>query len=681
MQNDRKGGDRMADMTERDGLIPPERILNLGIFAHVDAGKTTLTEQFLLRCGKIRQAGSVDSGTAQTDFLSVERERGISVMASTAEIEWRGFHINLIDTPGHMDFAGETERALSVLDGAVLVVSAVEGVQSHTENLWRAFAALGIPCVVFINKLDRVGSDTTGVCRVLGELEGLTPVVLSEASDEGTRDCAVRTIFPDDTALTELLAEVSDEAAEAYINEIPLPHERLCALLGEAVYDRRLTPVLYGSSLLSVGVEALLDAVVNYLPPASHKLTDVVSGVIFKIEHDKSMGKIAHVRLFGGSIGNRDAVAIHGDNDAEGNPRPPEKVTQIRKFNGSRFEDVGRLGPGDIAALCGLSRARVLDTIGAYRHSDAYRLATPYLTVKVSPDDPSRLTALVSAIRELCDEDPLIDYKWISGEREIHISITGEIQREILEVLLRERYGLSAVFSEPSVIYRETPTRAGEGFEAYTMPKPCWAVVRLGIEPLPRGSGVVYDEGRVPHNKLFYKYQTHIKSSLYRSLEQGNYGWELTDMKVTLLDGEHHTIHTHPLDFFVATPMALMDGIRNTGTTLLEPVLDVRITVPTHLFGQVISDVTLMRGESDDPVIRETRCVIPCRLPVATSLDYPVRLASLSGGRAVFSTRFAGYRACPLELGATTERRGINPLDRAKWILYARGAIQPDIRS
>ncbi len=658
--------------------LSPEALINLGIFAHVDAGKTTLTEQILLAAGSIRQAGSVDSGTARTDFLSVERERGISVVAATTHIEWGGHHINIIDTPGHIDFAGETERALSVLDGAILVVSAVEGVQSHTENLWRAFTTLGIPCVVFINKLDRVGSDTAAVLESLTELDGFAPLVLSRASDEGSRTCVVKPIFPSDDILTECLADHSDEVAEAFVNGEALPHGRLLALLKEAVFDRRITPVLFGSSLLSVGIDALLDAVVAYLPPASRRESNGLSGIIYKIEHDKTMGKIAHVRLFGGHIQNRDPVAINEDVDSEGTPLPPQKVTQIRKFNGSRFVDEGALGPGDIAALCGLTRARVFDTIGAYRLSDTYRLATPYLTVKVTPAEPAQLTALVAAIKELCDEDPLIDYKWESGEREIHISITGEIQREIIEVLLKERYGLTATFSAPSVIYRETPARAGEGFEAYTMPKPCWAVLRLGIEPLPRGSGVVYDGGKVPHNKLFYKYQAHIKSSFYSSLSQGNYGWELTDMRVTLLDGEHHTIHTHPLDFFVATPMALMDGIRNTGTVLLEPMLNARITIPDHLLGQIISDITVLRGEFDDPVLRPGRAILDCCLPVSTTLDYPVRLAALSGGRAIYSTRFGGYRECPLELGATTARRGIDPLDRAKWILYARGAIQQD---
>ncbi len=668
----------MADIHEQAGRLSPDKIINIGIFAHVDAGKTTLTEQLLLAAGRIRQAGSVDRGTAQTDFLSVERERGISVMAATTHIEWRGYHINIIDTPGHIDFAGEVERALVALDGAILVVSAAEGVQSHTENLWRAFSALGVPCVIFINKIDRVGCDPQAVFDSLTELEGCVPLAVGGVSGAGTRGCAVTSCFPEADRLTELLAELSDEAAEVYINGETLEETQAAALLHQAVYDRKLTPVLYGASLLSVGISELLDAVVDYLPPASQKQSESLAGLIFKIEHDKTMGKVAHVRLFGGSLGTRDRVTVNGDVNGDGEPMPPQKVTQIRKFNGSRYVDAGEIGPGDIAALCGLGRARVFDTIGAYRMSDAYRLANPYLTVRVTPEEPGQLTSLVTAIRELCDEDPLIDYKWEKSEREIHISITGEIQREIIEVLLKERYGLAAHFSAPSVIYRETPTMAGVGFEAYTMPKPCWAVVKLGIEPLPRGSGIVYDEGRVPHNQLFYKYQTHIKSSFFSSLEQGNYGWELTDMKVTLLGGEHHTIHTHPLDFFVATPMALRDGIRNTGTTLLEPMLQVRITVPEQLLGQVISDVTVMRGEFGEPLMRNGKCILESLLPVATSLDYPTRLAAQSGGRAVYSARFGGYRDCPLELGAVAKRRGVDPLDRAKWILYARGAIQQD---
>lgn len=653
------------------------QVMNIGIFAHVDAGKTTLTEQLLTACGKIRRAGSVDSGTAQTDFLPIERERGISVSAAATELEWGNCRINILDTPGHVDFAGEAERAMIALDAAILVVSAVEGVQSHTENLWRAFSDMQIPCLVFINKLDRVGSDFHRVVEELTEMEGFVPCLLNQPKLEGDRTCAIASALNEDSFI-EVLADYDDAIAEAYLMGETIEPSIVRNALRRLVAERKLTPVACGSSLLSVGITELLDAIVAWLPHADERKTEELSGLIFKIEHDKTMGKVAHVRLFGGAIRNRDSVLINEDKDADGNPLPPEKVTQIRKFNGARYVDIGEVKAGDIAALCGLERARAFDTIGAYRLKDVYRLANPYLTVRISPKNAADLTRLVAAVKELSDEDPLINYKWEKTEREIHISITGEIQREILEVLLKERYGLETVFSAPSVIYKETPAASGIGFEAYTMPKPCWAVVKLGIEPLPLGSGIVYDGGNVPHNKLFYKYQSHIRASLFSSLEQGNHGWELTDMKVTLLDGEHHTIHTHPLDFFVATPMALRDGIHRIGTTLLEPMLRARISASEELLGKILSDITLMRGEFDSPVIKNGGCTVECHLPVATSMDYPVRLAAQSGGKAIYSATFDGYRPCPLELGATTKRRGIDPLDRAKWILYARGAIQAD---
>ncbi|MBO5110675.1 MAG: TetM/TetW/TetO/TetS family tetracycline resistance ribosomal protection protein [Clostridia bacterium] len=651
------------------------QMINLGIFAHVDAGKTTLTEQLLTVCGKLRQAGSVDSGTAQTDFLPIERERGISVAAAATNLTWKNHSINILDTPGHVDFAGEAERAMIALDAAILVVSAVEGVQSHTENLWRAFTEMHIPCIVFINKIDRVGSSVSRVLEELADMESCTPCPLNRPLSEGDRNCSVAPVGEE---LTERLADYDDTVAEAYLSGTPIAAETLYATLRHLTGNRTLTPVLCGSSLVTVGIAELLDATVALLPHADCRETEALSGLVFKIEHDKAMGKIAHVRLFGGEIRNRDAVVLNEDKDADGNSLPPEKVTQIRKFNGSRYMDIGSVRAGDIAALCGLDRARAFDTIGEYRLSDVYRLANPYLTVRIAPKNAADLTRLVAAVKELSDEDPLINYKWERTEREIHVNITGEIQREILEVLLKERYGLETVFSDPSVIYKETPATSGIGFEAYTMPKPCWAVVKLGIEPLPRGSGIVYDGGNVPHNKLFYKYQSHIRASFHSSLEQGNYGWELTDMKVTLLDGEHHTIHTHPLDFFVATPMAIMDGINRTGTTLLEPMLRVKIIASEELLGKLLSDITVMRGEFDGPTLHRGSCTVLCRLPVATSLDFPVRLAAMSGGKAIYSATFDGYRECPLELGATAKRRGVNPLDRAKWILYARGAIQAD---
>ena len=649
-------------------------IKNIGILAHVDAGKTTLTEQMLYACGAIRRAGSVDEGTAQTDWLAIERERGISVRAAQVSLAWRGCTVNLLDTPGHLDFAGEVERSLSALDGAVLVLSAVEGVQSHTENLWRAMQACKLPRILFINKLDRTGSRAEALLQELPQLLGGWFLPLNAVFAEGGRDCAAGA----DPALSERLAETAaefdDAIAERWLEGETIPEEELRLAVAELVHQGLVTPVVFGSARQSVGVETLLDAVTEYLPSADTSGTEL-SALVFKIEHDKGMGKLAHVRMYGGTLSSRDTVQLKNDAAApEEEERPAAKIAQIRKFNGQRYVDAGRVSAGDIAALCGLSEARVGDYIGASRPGRAYALANPFFRVKAQPADPAQLTALVTALRELSDEEPLINCRWEKTEREIDINITGQIQLEVIAALLKERYGLEAVFSPPTVIYRETPLRAAEGFEAYTMPKPCWAVVRFLFEPLPRGNGVVYDGGHVPHDRLFYKYQEHIRTCFRTCLGQGVRGWEVTDFKCTLIDGGHHTIHTHPLDFFVATPMAFLNGLQNAGTRLLEPFLRVRISAPEDALGKVIGDITGMRGEFDTPVVTGDTFHLECCLPVSTSMQYPVRLASLTGGRATFFSRFDGYRDCPEGQGQDAPYRGVNPLDRSKWILYKRGA-------
>lgn len=651
-------------------------IKNIGILAHVDAGKTTLTEQMLYTCGAIRRAGSVDEGTAQTDWLDVERERGISVRTAQASLTWRGCMVNILDTPGHLDFAGEVERSLAALDGAVLVLSSVEGVQSHTENLWRAMQSSGLPRILFLNKLDRAGSRAAELLKELPARLGGYFLPLNTVLSEGGRDCAVARDAALSERLAEAAAEFDDGVAERWLAGETIPETESRPILAGLVRAGLVTPVVFGSARQALGVETLLDAVTDYLPSAETGSGEL-SALVFKIEHDRGMGKLAHVRMYGGALSSRDTVRLKNDEVREGDEdRPAEKIAQIRKFNGQRYVDVGRVTAGDIAALCGLSGTRVGDYLGASRPGGAYALANPFFRVKAQPADPAQLTALVTALRELSDEEPLINCRWEKSEREIDLNITGEIQLEVIAALLRERYGVEAVFSPPTVIYRETPLRAAEGFEAYTMPKPCWAVVRFLLEPLPRGSGVVYDGGRVPHDRLFYKYQEHIRTCFRTCLAQGVRGWEVTDFKCTLIDGGHHTIHTHPLDFFVATPMAFMNGLQNAGTRLLEPFIRVRISAPEEVLGKVIGDITGMRGEFDAPVVAGGAFHMDCCLPVATSMQYPTRLASLTGGRATFFSRFDGYRDCPEGLGRDAPYRGVNPLDRAKWILYQRGAYQ-----
>lgn len=654
---------------------PEKKSICIGLLAHVDAGKTTLTEQFLLHGGAVRQAGSVDRGTARTDFLTVEQQRGISVRTSTAVLDYQKTELTLIDTPGHVDFAAEVERSLAVLDVAVLIISAVEGIQAQTEILYEALRKTGAEIVFFLNKIDRVGSRTE---EILEEIrEKFTPHLLlcSQISGEGSRECRIypRTVSNPDFAgdVLDAVSEFDESVLEQYLKQGSVPAEQLEMALASCMEKGQLFPVLCGSALTDTGVGELLDFLVRFGRPVKNRRDDALSGVVYQITHDKTMGRVAHVRLFGGSIQNRDTVPFFtpgSDTIQQG------KVSQIRRYFGGRCSDLGQVHRGQAAALCGLSNAKVGDILGEAGDLSGFHLAAPLLRVQVLPARPEELHAVLECFRELDAEDPALQLEYYPDEKEIDICITGVVQLEILTALVLERYGLSVSFSPPTVLYQETPSMPGRGVEAYTMPKPCWAIIELDIEPLPRGSGFVY-EAHVPNNQIFYRYQNHVKEALPRALKQGLYNWPVTDLKVTLSGGSHHTIHTHPLDFFLATPMALMNGLMNTGTTLLEPIQLMRISAPEELAGKLIGDIIARRGTFDTPVIHGGTVTLEAHVPVAESLDYALRLASLSGGRGILSTRFAGYEVCPEGMGKVGKRHGVNPLDREKWILTQRSAM------
>jgi ribosomal protection tetracycline resistance protein len=647
------------------------KIINVGIVAHVDAGKTTLTEQLLYRSGELRNKGNVDDGTAQTDWLSIERSRGISVKSSSVRITKGNYHINIIDTPGHVDFSGEVERSLCILDCAVLGISAAEGIQAQTELLFEALKQTKTPTILLINKIDRIGSDVDLLIDEIKTQFTHAVIRFHDVSKEGGRDCTIQkkeltnTTFFEECVLA--LSEFDSFLLEKYLLNLPISPYFLEEKLKSAINSAQIMPVLCASASLGIGVDELLEFIIKFMEGSKSSDDDDLSAIVYKIEHDKTMGKIAHVRVFEGTIKNRDSIYIPSGEKSQ-------KVTQIRRAFGAKYTDIGEVCAGDIAVLCGLSSIQIGDIIGKRGNWSEYKLAVPLLKVQVLPQSNGELINLISALRELCDEDPLLDMEYVSEEHEIQIKITGAIQLEIISALLKERYNLDVSFSAPSVLYKETPMMTGEGFEAYTMPKPCWAVVRLKIEPGKLGSGLEYNSV-VSNNDIFLRYQNHIKTSVQETLKQGIYGWEVTDLKVTLIGGEHHILHTHPMDFFVATPVAVMNGLVNTGTTLLEPMVTMLISAQEEFLGKVIGDLVQMRGEFDSPVIRAGAFKVEARIPVATSLEYPIKLGILTSGRGVMSMRFSGYKECPVELGASTKRRGVNPLDRAKWILNKRNAL------
>ena len=659
---------------------------NVGIFAHVDAGKTTTTEHLLYESGRIRTLGNVDRGTSQTDWLDVERERGISVRAATTMLQWKGVSVNLVDTPGHFDFLAEVERSLRVMDGAVLIVSAVEGVQAQTETIWHALRKLSIPTIIYVNKMDRIGADADAVLEDIHK--HLSPLAVplqlpggSADTFQGSADlwqqASGQQADPDTLALAreeliEAVAQSDERLLELYMQEgMPQDASRLAPWKEELIALARqsmLFPVLYGSSAKSIGIHELLNGIIDYLPAPERDAGAQPSGLVFKIERDKTMGRMAYVRLYQGTLHNRDTIRNLTQ-------QADEKITQIRKMDGPKAEDVGLLEAGDIAAVCGLSSVQVGDVLGSGAGiPEEAKLALPLLTVQVHWASEQDYPRVVAAFLELADEDPVLALQWLQDDRELHIKVMGLIQLEILERLLLSRFGLQVSFGQPSVIYKETLRGSGEGFVAYTMPKPCWAILRFKMEPLPRGAGLQYSS-LVRADDLLPQYQNEVARRVPEALAQGMLGWEVVDLRITLVEGEHHVWHTHPLDFVVATPMGIMDGLNRIGTKLLEPILQFRLTIPEEFGGKVMNDLVLMRAVFDAPVLHGERMTIHGRIPVATSLDYSVKLSSLTKGRASLTTLFHGYEECPADVHAERKRRGVNPLDTSKYILSTRNAL------
>lgn len=650
-----------------------EDIRNIAILAHADAGKTSISELMLYHSGAIKKPGSVDDGTTHTDFLAVERERGISVRSAHTSFLWKEVRINLVDTPGHVDFAADVERILHAVDAAVLVISAAEGIQAHTGTLWNALQARHIPVILFVNKLDRVGADIETILTDIRKEWQLEPLCLQMPENIGSADVVIHSLFSKENMaenIAETIVSGNEKMLDAYLEGATPDFETLENELAIMVSRGEIVPMLFGSARLNLGIETLLDAMIHLLPAPEGHSENALLARVFGISYDKTMGKVAHVRLFDGSINNRDLVR-NVSQDAD------EKVVQIRRMSGSRYDDLQQVAAGDIAGVCGFSAASVGDWLG--RHAEPFEkhipVQQPLLTVQIVAQNEKDYSALAAALQQLNSEDPSLHFEWFRDEREMNISVMGWIQMEVLERILADRFVIAAAFEQPTVIYKETPSSVAEGFVRYWMPKPCWAILKFRIEPGEPGSGVIY-RSQVRLDDVAQKYQNEVEQTIPAALKQGIKGWEVTDIIITLIEGEDHEMHSRPGDFVIATPMGIMNGLVNAGTTLLEPYVSFRIKASEELLGPVTSDITKMRGIFDHPEMDHGKFTLTGVLPVSTSHDYAVKLSSRSGGKASITTQFAGYRPCEDALGVIRPYKGISPLDEAKWILKARGAMQ-----
>ena len=640
--------------------------INIGIFAHVDAGKTTLSERMLLLSGGIRSLGAVDDGTAHTDRLAMERRRGISIRSACAPVSWKDALINIVDTPGHADFASETERALWAIDGAVLVVSGTDGVQAHTETLWRILRERHIPTIAFVNKLDRDTADYDGVLTDIRDT--LTPNAFDLNNEE---DLALQASRQEEDILDVYLMDGTFDRAKAY------------RALREVMKNDCL-PVLGGSAFTGKGVAELLDAVTALLPEAAGDENGALSGIVFALENDAALGRAAWVRLYGGKLKNRDSVHISiVRENAYGRKETAEerKVSQIRLFGVSGASvNAGEMKAGDIACVYGLNGVRVGQVIGETLPEDRVTgkgaLKQPLYYAFVSAEDKAQNDALGKALDMLSQEDPMLETSRFDGA--YNLRLMGHVHMEVLEEELFTRFGVKANFGPSRVIYKETIAQPTEGFVAYTMPKPCWAIIKLELEPLPRGSGVIFESVCSPRD-IKYRYQHQVEQAIPLALSQGMLGWQVDDIRIRLVGGADHEIHTHPLDFIVATPMAVMDGLRRAGTVLLEPILEGTFLLPDDKVSRLIGEITNIGGHLVDTGASGRYSMIVAEYPAASAGDLPEKFARIAGGRGILTSRLSRYGETETTEEKICPRRGVNPLDTSKYILAARSALEGGI--
>ena len=653
--------------------------LNLGILAHVDAGKTSLTERLLFAAGVIDSVGSVEQGTTRTDTLDLERQRGITIRSAVVAFSIGELGVNLIDTPGHPDFIAEVERVLSVLDGAVLVISAVEGVQPQTLLLMRALRRLEIPTLLFVNKIDRAGADAE---RVLDEIRTrLTPSIVAMGSTErlGTHDAVFVPAEPD----AEALAEHDDDLLAALVDGGEVPPPRLRDALPDQVRRSLIHPVFFGSAMTGAGVEAILQAISDLLPRSKGDPDGPLAATVFKVERDRNGEKVAYLRMFSGTLHTRDRIRFAGGEEA--------KVTLLRVFDEGEALQLPEVGAGRIAKVWGLTPIRIGDSVGETPRPER-QFAPPTLEAAVDPcrdDDRERMRV---ALMQLAEQDPLINIRQNDRLREIFVSLYGEVQQEVIEATLANDFGIEVRFRDTTPIYVERPARAGRFLaEVRDEGNPFWAALGLSVEPTPPGHGVEFVVA-VPTSSIplfIYKTTANFAAVVGRhvrdALQEGLYGWDVTDCRVTVTecgwtvaDGppSKRGPTSTPNDYKRLTPIVVMRALADGGTVVCEPMLDVRIDAPARSLGAVLATVSRLRGLAQTPSIVGDAAVVAARLPAARSHELQRELAGLTHGEGAVETTFGGYEPLAGE-PPVRERTTPNPLklDEYLMVIAKRAAV------
>lgn len=609
--------------------------INLGILAHVDAGKTTVTEALLYHSGVKREMGRVDSGTTTTDAMALERQRGMTIRASTVSFTWEGVKINLIDTPGHMEFIAEVERALSVLDGVILVLSAREGVQSQTRVIFEKLKERKIPTLLFVNKLDRVGADLAALSRDIAVSLSPDGIWMQAAAGVGTRNLRIEDLPPDEGTLQERILERSDALLERYVNGEAIAKAEYAAELIRLTRQGKAFPIWMGAALHDIGVAALLPAVAHFLC-GQGDVSAPLSARVYKVEWAEARRKRIYLRVFEGALDVRAQVALAGQEQ-------PLRVKALYALRDGRILPTQRLEAGDIGLMTDEPGLRCGDLLGVPPSgARAYPAAVPLLHGSMAPELPEQRAALLAALTELVQEDPFLELRLNERTDEICLRFFGALQAEILQALLLERYGLPVRVSALRTVYKQTPC------------KPVTASIRLGqagnfhragialsLEPLPAGSGVVY-ETRVSYGDLEKPFQNGAREGLLQGLGEG-LGEEVTDVKLTFLEADYDSVTGTPAAFRRLGPEVVRLALETAGVRRLEPWQRFTLRAPLDVQRQTLALLHESRAVLESVTADPEEMAVRGRAPLEAFQAVPAAFQVLTKGRGLLDVRFDRY--------------------------------------
>jgi ribosomal protection tetracycline resistance protein len=643
-------------------------LLNLGIVAHVDAGKTSLTERLLYEAGAVSRPGSVDAGTTRTDSMELERRRGITIRAAVTSIAIGELTINLLDTPGHPDFIAEVERSLAVLDAAVLVVSAVEGVQPQTVAIWRALRRIGVPTVFFLNKVDRRGADVDRVMIQVRHRLTAHPVMLTTVTGQGGRDARVRAVGLDSEPVVEAVAEVDDAVAARWLTDEPVRARDVRRAIRHAVRRAELTPVACGSAITGAGVRQLCDILAELLPRGEAR-EGPLAGTVFAVDRD-GHGRRAWLRLWSGRLRVRDRVQLAGTR--------PQTVTQIAVTEPAGVLVRPSAAAGQIAAVRGLS-ARVGQHIGDPPRRHAYRFPPATRQALVEPVEPAQRLAMFAGLAELADEDPLVDLRLDERQEQAVVRLHGDVQKEVLAALLEDRYGVRVRFSGTLTACIERVAGTGTAEERVSRRgNPYLAGLGLRIDAVMVGHGIEFRPGIEP-GRLPPAFIAATEEGVRAALRQGLHGWPVTDCTVTMTSSQYWPRQSKPhqkfdksvssvaADFRNLAPVVVAAALRQAGSRVCQPIERFEVDIPRATVDSVMALLGRLGAVVHDTGPAGGYLEVSGTLPSSRIPQVVAALPDLTGGEALLTTRFDHYAAVTGEDPPVLPRRGPDPGDRETW--------------